>query len=227
MDKNRAAEPWREPLHDPGPVVIFDIDGVLADLAAFEYLVDADRAADKDWKAFHGNFRNASVISSGITALKKIYFGLDIDVAYSTTRREQYARLTLWWLHYHQMPMGPMQLRQFIKDGPRPAIEIKIRHWRDWQRKYADQNPVLAWIDDDPQALRALRAHGCPAWAPLQLRKAELAKRSLRRALDDGPIPWDVLAANEAATLPQWQADEEKWQAKRSVWWEKERRRRL
>lgn len=221
----KTAEPWKEPLHDPGPVVIFDVDGVLADMKPFAHLVEADRAAEKNWKAFHGKYQEAKPIRSGIVAAQRIFNELDIDLAYSTTRREQYARKTLWWMLRHDVPMGPMQLRQLIKDGPRPADEVKLRHWRNWQRKYGDKNPVLAWIEDDPHCRNLLQKHGCPAWGHRELRRAELEHRSLRAALDAGPIDWDTLSANSEATYDQWKQTEDEWEAKRRQWWEEQRKK--
>lgn len=219
MEKRRADAPWREPLARPGPVVIFDIDGVIADMSEHEYLIDTERAADRDWKNFHAHFTQAKPIPSGMKTLKKIYKNLGIDVAYSTTRPEQFARRTLWWMHHNHVPMGPMQLRQFIKDGPRPEVEVKLRHWWTWQKKFSDENPVLAWIDDDPQVRNILRNHGCPVWNPRELHRAALAEGSLKTALKKGPMDWDELKDNAESSYKDWKIAQDAWEEKRFEWW--------
>lgn len=218
--------PWREPLHDPGPVVIFDIDGVLADMSPHQHFITADRSRDKDWKAFHNHFVEARPIKAGLVTARRIYNELDIDLAYSTTRPEQFARRTLYWMRKNRVPMGPVQFRHFIKDGPRSTIDVKLRHWWYWQAKYESVNPVLAWIEDDPAALSALRANGCPAWGIKELRRASKTEGSLKAALERGPVDKEVLAANRERAYPQWRAAEDEWQAKRKLWWQKQMRRR-
>lgn len=217
-DPTPTDTPWKEPLADPGPVVIFDIDGPLADMGPHKHFINAERSRDKDWRSFHDNFVHAKPVKAGIITANQIYNDLDIDLAYSTTRPEQYARRTLWWMNRHKVPMGPVQFRHFIKDGSRSQIDVKLRQWWFWQTKYSDQNPVLAWIEDDPAALQVLRSHGCPAWGPKELRRAAKAT-SLKEALEAGPVDRETLAANAAAAYPEWQAKENEWQAKRKQWW--------
>ncbi|MFL0579464.1 hypothetical protein [Dietzia sp. 179-F 9C3 NHS] len=220
-----ADTPWKEPLHDPGPAVVFDIDGVLADMRPFEHLIEAPTSREKEWKEFHKNFGRAKPIKAGLVTARRIFDELDIDLAYSTTRPEQHARRTLRWFERYDVPMGPVQFRHFVLDGPRPAVEVKLRHWWNWQERYAEQNPILAWIEDDPASLHALRAHGCPAWGPNELKSASRGGKSLRKALEAGPVDWDVLAAARQDRYSAWRADEDEWRATRRDWWDREKAR--
>lgn len=215
--------PWKEPLHDPGPVVIFDIDGVLADMRPFQHLIEADSSRQKDWKEFHRNFSNARPIKAGLTTAKRIFHELDIDLAYSTTRPEQHARRTLRWFEKHDVPMGPIQFRHYVRDGPRPPAEVKVRHWREWQKKWADDNPVLAWIEDDTTCKHELLRHGCPAWGPKELMSAAREHGSLKAALEAGPMSWDELAANRDGTYDEWREAENEWDDIRRQWWQEEK----
>lgn len=129
MPASNADTPWKEPLHDPGPVVVFDIDGVLADMRPFKYLIEAETSRQKQWKEFHRKFEKAAPIKAGLITAKRIYNELEIDLAYSTTRPEQHARRTLRWLENHDLPMGPILFRHFVRDGPRSVIDVKLRHW--------------------------------------------------------------------------------------------------
>ncbi|PZU00892.1 MAG: hypothetical protein DI630_13435 [Gordonia sp. (in: high G+C Gram-positive bacteria)] len=220
-----ADTPWKEPLHDPGPAVVFDIDGVLADMRPFQYLIEAETSRQKQWSEFHRKFEKATPIKAGLITAKRIYDELDIDVAYSTTRPEQHARRTLRWFEKNDLPMGPIQFRHFVRDGPRPAIDVKLRHWWYWQDRWAEKNPVLAWIEDDPAAMHALRAHGCPAWGPNELKVAARKQSSLKAALEAGPEDWDVLAKAKKDSYKRWRVAEDEWQAVRKQWWQEERQR--
>lgn len=217
--------PWKEPLHDPGPAVVFDIDGVLANMRPFEYLIEAETSRQKQWKEFHRQFEKAAPIKAGLITAKRIYNELDIDLAYSTTRPEQHARRTLRWFEEHNLPMGPIQFRHFVRDGPRSVIDVKLRHWWHWQERWAEQNPVLAWVEDDPASMHALRAHGCPAWGPNELKSAARKHSSLKAALEAGPVDWDVLEQARQDRYEQWRATEDEWQAERKQWWQEERQR--
>lgn len=225
MPASNADTPWKEPLHDPGPVVVFDIDGVLADMRPFRYLIEAETSRQKQWKEFHRKFEKAAPIKAGLITAKRIYNELDIDLAYSTTRPEQHARRTLRWFEHHNLPMGPIQFRHFVRDGPRPAIEVKLRHWWYWQDRWAEQNPVLAWIEDDPASMHGLRAHGCPAWGPNELKVASRKHGSLKAALEAGPVDWAVLEKAKKDSYKKWRVAEDEWQAVRKQWWQEERQR--
>lgn len=218
-------KPWKESLADPGPVVFVDIDGVLADMRKFEYLIEGETSREKDWKAFHLEFGHADPIKAGITTVRRLYYEFDLDLVYTTTRPEQHALRTLRWFEKYKLPMGPVEFRHFVKDGPRPALDIKLRHWWEWQEKNADRNPVLGWIDDDPASLSALRRNGCPSWGLKELNRAGRAHKSLRAALEKGPVPADELAKNREEAYPVWKASESEWKEKRKRWWGEEQMR--
>lgn len=232
--------PWQDPPETPGPVVIFDIDGVLASMAPFEHLIAAERSKDKDWKAFHRNFSVARPIRVGIRLTERIYDDLGKEVVYSTTRPEQHARRTLRWFDKQDLPHSMTMFRLFIRDGPRPALEVKLRHWWTFASKHGHRNPPLAWIDDEQEAVDELRRSGCPAWTVTELRNAEKAAANaldtpptalqrnelLRDILEAGPEPAHVLRQRRAEQFPIWKAQEDQWKKYRWDWWENEKLRR-
>ena len=72
---------------------------------------------------------------------------------------------TDYWIRQNSLPPGHIECRDFWTDGTvRPALDIKRRHWWKWVDKYEDRSPVVAWIDDDPEAVAMLAEQGCPAW---------------------------------------------------------------
>lgn len=94
MTENRRfldrPKPWLDAPR-PGPTVVVDIDGVVADMHNFEGLIAAPSYADRDWKRFHTHFGEASLNRAGgklVRALDSAGF----TIAYSTTRLDQFNR---------------------------------------------------------------------------------------------------------------------------------------
>lgn len=216
--------PWKDDPAEPGPTVIVDVDGVVANMDQFNHLISAETSRDKDWATFHRSFNQARLITSGSRLVSSLT-DAGLEIAWSTTRPEQFARATWRWLQSHHLPLGPTMFRHFIKDGPRSAIDIKLRHWWFWYDQYGEDNPILGWIDDDLTAVHALRANGCPAWHPNEL-IPHSRKGQLLATLRSGPIDMELLDQRLAESRPIWQANEDDWQARRAEWWARERSRR-
>lgn len=206
--------------------MIFDIDGVVATMVKWEHLL-GDTFDFRRWRDFEKHYIHAALISRGA---RLVDFAVDsnVQVVWSTTRPSTAAAATWEWLKTHQLPTGPIMTRHRIKDGTRPAVEVKLRHWYQWIDRYGDTNPVVAWVDDDDAALSALPWNGAPAWHPLHL------QRTLRRhegepllqTLAEQVHPSQkVLAENLAAHRAAWDARDSAFQRKRSVWWEQEQAR--
>src|SRR5699024_6480802 len=119
------ATPWKNPPERGGPTAVIDVDGVMASMADFEYLIDAPNAAGKDWRAFHSHFSEANGLRSG-RKLAESLRSVGVHVVYSTTRPEQFARVTWAWIRRRHLPTGMIMFRHFIKDGNRPDIEVKV-----------------------------------------------------------------------------------------------------
>jgi len=43
---------WRDGDKQPGPTVVFDIDGVLSDAAGRQHFLEADEGGNRDWRGF-------------------------------------------------------------------------------------------------------------------------------------------------------------------------------
>lgn len=217
--------PWRDPLREPGPTIMFDIDGVVATMRWFEDLL-GDSSRNSNWTEFHRRFGQASVLARGARLVQDAK-AAELEVAWSTTRPDQYAPTTWRWLARNRFPAGPVEFRHFIKDGPRDAMDIKLRHWWTWDLKYQSRNPLIAWVDDDPKALNVLRGNGCPAWGTKQLERAIRSSRPLLEILREGPpnMSPEKLERNREEQFPLWQEREARYQQIRSEWFEGERRR--
>lgn len=218
--------PWKnEPT--AGSTVIIDIDGVLASMTRYEHLISG-RAADKDWKTFHSKFGNARALKSGRKLVASLT-AAGIVVVYSTTRPEQSARSTWNWLLKNGFPPGHVMFRHFVKDGPRSAMEVKLRHWWRWYEKYDEANPLIAWFDDNQPSINELRKSGCPAWHPKEFVRAVRAHgdsdTAVRDALETGPFDLIELADLADAAWPEWKSREDAFQEKRSAWFARHQER--
>lgn len=216
--------PWKEDPADPGPTVIVDVDGVVANMDKFTYLIAGETSRERDWATFHRSFNRARLVTSGSKLIGDLT-DAGLEIAWSTTRPEQFARATWRWMQHHKLPLGPAMFRNHIKDGPRSAVDIKLRHWWSWYDKYGENNPIVGWIDDDVAAINALRAHGCPAWHHKDLIR-HARKGGLLATLRDGPIDMALLDEHLVQSRPIWQANEDAWQARRSEWWSRQKSRR-
>ena len=220
MTENRSfldrPKPWLDAPR-PGPTVVVDIDGVVADMHNFEGLIAAPSYADRDWKRFHTHFGEASLNRAGgelVRALDSAGF----TIAYSTTRLDQFNRTSDRWIRAKSLPPGHIESRSLWVDGTvRRAFDVKRRHWWRWENHYAETSPIVAWIDDEPDAVDALRGEGCPAWVFSELFD-RLKVGDVVPALASGPEPVDVLAAWKAEALPRWEEFDERFKVKHARW---------
>lgn len=108
---------------------------------------------------------------------------------------------TDYWIRQNSLPPGLIECRDFWTDGTvRPALDIKRRHWWKWVDKYEDRSPVVAWIDDDPEAVAMLAEQGCPAWQFDQL-VGEHRAGNLLPTIERGPGGVAVASAGNRADL--------------------------
>ncbi len=214
--------PWRD-TPAPGPTVIIDIDGVIASMDRHEHLIAAPRYTDRDWTEFHRRFGDADVIESGRRLACSLH-AAGFTVSYSTTRFEPFTSATYEWLRRHQFPLGTIHDRAFYLDGTvRPSVDVKRRHWWWYQRRTG--NPVVAWIDDEPEAVDALRGEGCPAWDVTDL--LAVAANPMGGTLADALAATEALSARIPAALAAWTAEDAAWMKQREVAMRRHRKRML
>ncbi|MFD6059839.1 HAD family hydrolase [Rhodococcus wratislaviensis] len=137
-------------------VVMFDIDGGLADLSAFTHLLTGQPEGSRRqaWQRFFDHVGQAAVIEPGRDLVEAVA-GLGL-VVYSTTRPVSCAGQTRIWLGRNGFPPGRAMLCRSRNDV-RPAVEVKAGHCR------AVGSWLSAFVDDDPEAVDALRSGGVRA----------------------------------------------------------------
>jgi phosphoglycolate phosphatase-like HAD superfamily hydrolase len=148
-----------EPVPDPRPIAVFDIDGVLADVRHRLHHLEAH---PQRWERFFQSADRDPLLPEGAQRLLAAL--VDHDVIYLTGRPERTRRLTERWLGHHGLPTGPLLMRPDADH--RPARWMK----REALETLAAGREVVSVIDDDPAVVVVLAADGWPVelatWLP-------------------------------------------------------------
>ena len=158
-EPGRRASPqawaWRREPVDGGPAVAFDIDGVLADAAARQHLLDPGGAGRRDWDAFFQAAGEDEVIEevARLTGL------LDPDLALVllTARPVRIRDLTLAWLGRHGLRWDLLVMRSARDFSSSP--EMKRSAVRDLQAAGFD---LRLAFEDDRRNVEMFHAEGVP-----------------------------------------------------------------
>jgi hypothetical protein len=143
---------------------LVDVDGVLADMGAFEHLVCGD---DRRWREFFARFGEAAPIPAGI-ALVNALTEAGIKVRYSTTRPPWTVRVTYEWLAAQGLPGGYLYSRQrrtaqeSTTPYEAPAV-VKLSHVA-LLREHRPERRFVAFVDDEPDIVQELCANRVPAY---------------------------------------------------------------
>jgi phosphoglycolate phosphatase-like HAD superfamily hydrolase len=141
------------------PLAVFDVDGVLADVT---HRLHHLRARPQRWERFFQAADRDPLLVEGADRLRAAL--VDHDVVYLTGRPERTRRLTERWLARHDLPVGPLIMRE-DRDS-RPARWMK----REVLRRLATTRDVASVLDDDPAVVAVLEADGWPVelatWLP-------------------------------------------------------------
>ena len=135
-------------------VVMFDIDGGVADLSAFAHLLTDGTVGSRRqaWQRFFGTVGQVAVLEPGREAVA----GLGFVVVYSTTRPVSYAKQTWVWLGENNFPPARALLCR-ARGNHRASVEAKAGHCRAVGRW------LSAFVDDEPETVDALRSRGVRA----------------------------------------------------------------
>jgi hypothetical protein len=150
----------------PGPaepirptVVVFDIDGVLADLRHRLHFL---QRRPKDWDGFFAAAGDDPVLTEGRDAA--LLAAQAHEVVYLTGRPSSLEQVTREWLAHGELPPGRLLMRRGT--DRRPARQVKV----EALRRLSAANQVVMVVDDDASVVAAIRAIGLPvthaAWMP-------------------------------------------------------------
>jgi phosphoglycolate phosphatase-like HAD superfamily hydrolase len=142
----------------PGPaepmrptVVVFDIDGVLADVRHRLHFL---QHRPKDWDGFFAAAGDDPVLTDGRAAAQLA--AQAHQVVYLTGRPSSLEQLTREWLAHGEFPPGRLLMRR--RTDRRPARQVKV----EALRRLAADHQVVMVVDDDVSAVAAIRAIGLP-----------------------------------------------------------------
>jgi hypothetical protein len=150
----------------PGPaepmqptVVVFDIDGVLADVRHRLHFL---QRRPKDWGGFFAAAGDDAVLPEGREAV--LLAAQVHEIVYLTGRPSSLRQVTSDWLATGQFPPGRLIMRS--RTDHRPARQVKVESLR----RVAVDHQVLMVVDDDAAVVAAIRATGLPVthatWMP-------------------------------------------------------------
>ncbi|MEI8057769.1 MAG: HAD family acid phosphatase [Actinomycetes bacterium] len=133
-------------------IVVFDIDGVLADVRHRLHHVERK---PKDWASFFAAIGADSPLEVGV-ALARERAIAGHTIVYLTGRSESQREITVAWLSEYGLPEGRLVMRR--DDDRRPARLYKP----EALRRIGSQGTVIEVIDDDRTVVEVLRAAGWP-----------------------------------------------------------------
>ena len=151
------------PAGPPRPLVVVDIDGVLADVRHRQHHLAGPR---KNWSAYFAGAADDPPIDAGVQAvLQAVDDGLDI--AYLTGRPEHLREVTSSWLAQHGLPVasglssstdtGVLYMRPHRDYRPAAVFKVEVLRTLSGQHELRDH-----W-DDDASVVDAVRHAGYPA----------------------------------------------------------------
>jgi hypothetical protein len=141
---------WRDGPFDPGPAVIFDIDGVLADAAGRQHFLDWG-----DWQSFFDAVGDDPTIGEIERLLELLDASLHVILVTGRPKRVQ--RQTVAWLERYSIRWDLLIMREY---GDYSGVD---RFKRETLRElHAEGFDVRLALDDDPKNHAMYVSEGVP-----------------------------------------------------------------
>lgn len=161
-------------LPDPDlPLIVVDIDGVVADVSHRLHLLDR---RPRRWDDFFAASAEDPPLSEGVALVTELPAGHAL--CWLTGRPERNRAVTEKWLLRHGMPDRPLLMR--ADRDHRPARQAKRDHLRQLRRTHR----IALVVDDDPAVIAMLTEDGLPHlladWLPYAPRLHQAQERQGR-----------------------------------------------
>lgn len=152
------------------PLVVVDIDGVVADVTHRLHLLDR---RPRRWEEFFNAAADDPDLPEGVALVTELPAGHAL--CWLTGRPERNRRITEQWLAHHGMPDRPLLMR--ADQDHRPARQAKRDHLRRLRRTHR----IALVVDDDPTVIAMLTEDGLPHlladWLPYSPRLHQAQER--------------------------------------------------
>lgn len=132
-------------------IVVFDIDGTLANIEHRRHLVEA---RPKDWKAFNDGMIHDD-IHDDIVDLLLIFHARGDTILLCSGRDEDYRPQTIKWMEENDIPFDALYMRK-SKDRRGDDI-IKVELLEEIRKDFGEPR---FWFDDRDRVVNAIRAAG-------------------------------------------------------------------
>ena len=133
-------------------IILFDIDGTLADIAHRRPFLDGDRP---DWKSFNAHMGDDTPNRPVVELYKTLWETGKYDLILVSGRGEESRDVTERWLVWNEIPFVRLLMRP--SGDFRPDVEIKQEIL---QRIQTDGGEVLFAVDDRQSVVDMWRANG-------------------------------------------------------------------
>jgi hypothetical protein len=119
---------WQAEPIEPGPAVVFDIDGVLSNAAGRQHFLESPRA---DWRGFFEAAGDDPLIDEVARLLELL--DPDLRIVLITGRPVRVRDLTIEWLDRHQLRWDLLAMRSFGDYDAAPVFkEQTVAELRDY-----------------------------------------------------------------------------------------------
>ena len=143
---------WRAGPVEPGPAVVFDLDGVLSDAASRQHYITSGR---RDWDAFFEACGDDPLLDD-VACLLELLDG-DLAVVLLTARPGRVQSQTVAWLSRYELRWDLLVMRDWGDYGA--AREFKREVVADLRRYGFD---LRLAFEDDKRNLEMFRRQGLP-----------------------------------------------------------------
>jgi len=153
-------------------VAVFDIDGVLADVAHRLHYLESH---PKRWGSFFAAAGKDGLLSEGASLARSL--ATEAEIRYLTGRPERLRQVTQSWLDRFDLPAGPLTMRP--NRDRRPARTFKRDRLAEW---LGDGAEIAIVVDDDPAVVAMIEQMGLPV----------LSAQWQHTPVDEQQLLWDV-----------------------------------
>ena len=146
---------WRETPADPGPAVIFDIDGVLSDATGRQHFLQPDTGGKKNWRGFFDACGEDPLLEDVAALVDVVDQG--VVVVLLTARPVRVQPHTLEWMERHRLRWDLLVMRNsgnYTHSPEFKRLTVKELRERGFEIKVA--------FEDDQRNIDMFRSEGVP-----------------------------------------------------------------